>query len=353
MAQTIAPKEDVVNFRPGELITSFSFRPPSKILPGKRIVSVMAEGLDYASLTETLRSYQRISDWKQAILKTVRKQNDEFSERANEINATIQKIEVNKTLLKEIENALRISQQEFAKSEAQQDQARKDLESRQETLSKSEEEFQSVRRKTAAEHEKLKDLSQSVLNHRAELKKLKDDINLFPTELSAFANQGSKTARLYAFLSLIPMSVIIIMAYNLILGAGTLRDATWDKSLSEVAAVIIARGPYVTLCMAVIAACYGVARFLLGEVVKINRQKLSLNKISIIATDVSKAAEIDLHELDQEELFEKRIQFKMILLREHLKTYIADDLDLKLPRIKLLQKISSNPTQEEKNAEVG
>ena len=127
------------------------------------------------------------------------------------------------------------------------------------------------------------------------------------------------------------------MATNLIWGADSLKDAAWGKSFSEVVAAIVSRGPYVTLSLATIAACYGLAHFLLSEIVKINRQKLILSKLSIIATDVSKTASVDLRELNEEELFEKRVEFKMILLRDHLKTHISDDLSFKFPRIRFLE----------------
>ncbi|WP_313031528.1 hypothetical protein [Brucella sp.] len=314
VTQSYSPNEDKLTFEPNELISKFTFRPPTKLFPGKKIVSVLAEGLDYETLAATLKSHNRISMWKQNVIAQTNQKNKEFLD----IQSNIEK-------------------QELAKTEALREQARKDLNNREKSLIKANQEYKDAASKTTNEMNILRETAVTISEKQNELKKLKDDINLFPTELTAFATQGNKTARHYGLLAVIPMLVIIGMATNLIWGADNLKDAAWGKPLSEVVAALVSRGPYVTLSLATIAACYGLAHFLLSEIVKINRQKLILSKLSIIATDVSKTAAIDFRELNEEELFEKRVEFKMILLRDHLKTHISDDLSFKFPRIRFLE----------------
>lgn len=337
IVQTATPKEDVVSFEPNEIIIDFSFRPPSKLLPGKKIVSVTAEGLDYEALATTLKAHQRISSWKQNVLSEVKTLQTELSEKSNKISALNEQIEDSKGSLQETENNLRIAQQELAKSEAQQEQARQDLAKREETLSKANDEFQDIKRKTSIEQNNRRDLVTEISEKQIELKRLKADIDLFPAELEGFTKQGAKNSRTYVILSLIPILVIVVLTANLIFGAGTLKEAAWGKPFSEVLAAILSRGPYVTLCTIVIVTCYYIAHFLLSEVIKINRQRLSLNKILIIAQDISKSSAYELDEISDEEMFEKRVQFKMTLLRDHLKTYISEDLIVNLPTIKKIK----------------
>lgn len=324
VTQSYSPNEDKLTFEPNELISKFTFRPPTKLFPGKKIVSVLAEGLDYETLAATLKSHNRISMWKQNVIAQTNQKNKEFLDIQSNIEKQRIIISDNKSELQEIQNKVRIEKQELAKTEALREQARKDLNNIEKSLIKANQEYKDAASKTTNEMNILRETAVKISEKQNELKKLKDDINLFPTELTAFATQGNKTARHYGLLAVIPMLVIIGMATNLIWGADNLKDAAWGKPLSEVVA-------------ATIAACYGLAHFLLSEIVKINRQKLILSKLSIIATDVSKTAAIDFRELNEEELFEKRVEFKMILLRDHLKTHISDDLSFKFPRIRFLE----------------
>ena len=71
-------------------------------------------------------------------------------------------------------------------------------------------------------------------------------------------------------------------------------------------------------------------RAFFNELIKINRQRLNLTKISIIAKDVSASAEQGL-DLTSEQIYRLRTESKMSLLREHLKEYISSDVEQKLP----------------------
>lgn len=64
--------------------------------------------------------------------------------------------------------------------------------------------------------------------------------------------------------------------------------------------------------------------------IKINRQRLNLTKISIIAKDVSSASEHELA-LSSDEVYRLRTELKMKLLGDHLKDYISKDVVSKMP----------------------
>jgi hypothetical protein len=63
---------------------------------------------------------------------------------------------------------------------------------------------------------------------------------------------------------------------------------------------------------------------LFSEIVTINRRKQELQKISIVATDVSFASFSDLG-LNDEETYHLRTQSKMELLKQHLKQHLPED----------------------------
>ena len=64
--------------------------------------------------------------------------------------------------------------------------------------------------------------------------------------------------------------------------------------------------------------------------IKINQQKLSLTKVSIIAKDIASASENGLN-LNDHELFQLRSHLKMNMLRDHMKEYLSKDFEIPLP----------------------
>lgn len=325
VVRSYEPENGVISIRINELITNFSFKPPQKILPGKKIISIQAEGLDYDALSAVLHAHNNIKTWKQKIVATVEDQNKKLEEIQLKLSQENKQLDAVKSETIESEKLFKATEVELAKTKSLLEVAKTDLTAREEALAAARKEVAEARNATATERTALEDLQGSIASKKAELKSLKEDINLFPTELKSFTEQGSKTAKSYLWLSLAPVLIIAVLAAFLINGAGNLAEITYEKSFSEVIALITSRIPYVTVIVTAIGACYGLAHFLLFEIVKINRQKLNINKISIIATDVSKSAEIDLNDLSEEELYEKRIQFKMALLRDHMKTYLVDE----------------------------
>ncbi|MDD1452415.1 hypothetical protein NHF48_018210 [Sphingomonas sp. H160509] len=103
-----------------------------------------------------------------------------------------------------------------------------------------------------------------------------------------------------------------------------------DKDIN-IEALMISRVPYVTIAVAVITASYKVARVFISEIMKINNQRLSLTKISIIAKDVSFSSEHGLS-LTDEESYQLRTNLKMQMLRDHLKDYLSKDFTIELPK---------------------
>lgn len=333
--RNLEPEDGVVRIEINELIIGFSFKPPSKIISGKKIISVQAEGLGYEALEQALHAHDSLTSWKKHMVETVNAEQKKLSDLERNKAAIVAEIEAINHAKSESERSFKAAQIEQAKAETQLETVKKDLETREVALDKVKQELSEARNTTAIERDTQEALQRDITSKSAELRSLKEDISLFPTELKSFSTQGTSTSLLYMKLSLLPVIIIAVMAFCIVNGAGNLAVITMGKSFSEVIAILISRTPYVTVVITIIGACYGIAHFLLSETVKINRQKLNLNKISIIATDVSKSAEIDLNQLNEEELYEKRIQVKMLLLRDHLKTYLSNDKPFSLPKLKI------------------
>ncbi len=84
------------------------------------------------------------------------------------------------------------------------------------------------------------------------------------------------------------------------------------------------------MSLGVVSFSYYIARMLILEIVRVNRQKLNLTKISVVAKDISYAIETGLNMPDDLK-YERRLRLKMDLMRDHLREYINKDFEPSLP----------------------
>ena len=118
---------------------------------------------------------------------------------------------------------------------------------------------------------------------------------------------------------------------SLILGAADLTTViAKDDDNINILALLVSRLPYVLIASAIIYASYRLARLFISEIMNINRQRLSLTKISIIAKDVSQAAEHDLG-MSESEVYTLRLKAKMAMMGDHIKHLISSEPELLFP----------------------
>lgn len=174
-------------------------------------------------------------------------------------------------------------------------------------------------------------LARAIIEKQEKLRALTANINLFPSELSDFVAQGSRDVRVYALLSSIPVIVIAIMFGVLIKGGVDLTTLITAEEDVNILAMFASRLPFVVVAVTIITACYYLARMFILEMVRVNRQKLSLSKIGIIAKDISFSVTNEL-DLDEDERYARRLTLKMDMLRDHLKEYLSKDFEPTLPK---------------------
>lgn len=200
----------------------------------------------------------------------------------------------------------------------------------EESLDSANQRLKSIRAEVEVNRSHLEANRAAIVDSEAQLRALRGNINLFPTEIVAFVDQVSKSAKQYFWLAVVPIAIIPIVFITLIMGAADLSTIFTHDPKLNINAVVLSRMPYVAISLAIITACYKIAKAFILEMVKINNQRLNLTKISIIAKDVSQAAEQGLN-LTDEEIFRLRADFKMQLLRDHMKEYISKDFRIQLP----------------------
>lgn len=173
-------------------------------------------------------------------------------------------------------------------------------------------------------------LVKSIENKKKTLAALEANINLFPSEIAGFADQGSTNVQLYTRIAALPIFIIAVLFVFLISGAADLTTKIVYTRDLNIPALLVSRAPYVAISITIITVCYYLARMFVLEIIRVNRQKLSLTKISVVSKDDSYSLEDGLSLTDNEK-YERRLRLKMDLMRDHLKDYITKDFEPSLP----------------------
>jgi hypothetical protein len=322
--------ENVVVQPVNNAIRSISFKPPTSWMVERLIASVKLIGLTQSDAENFLSTVERIDAYKQTALSNMKdaienaeSENNKFVELQAQLTSIHSEIAKSKT-------EVSTKKAEITKLAEKINSLRADQANNQNSLTTSSESLSRVNSEITNQTSIRNSLNEEITEKSSDLKSLKENINMFPSEISGFVGQGTSTMWIYVGLSAIPVLIILAMFIILIRGAADLTTVLTDKPNYSIYAIFLTRIPYVTIAAMIIAASYKICRVLLEEVIRINRQKLNLTKISIIAKDVSFASENEL-ELDDEQRYQLRTKIKMDLLRDHLKDYLSKDFTIPLP----------------------
>lgn len=172
-----------------------------------------------------------------------------------------------------------------------------------------------------------REIVSEVEKERGKLEKLKDEIGMFPSQISGFVAESGRNIKNYLLLSLPFLAVIIFVTWSLFWSAVDLTRMSKADG-AEIWTVLLTRLPFVVIAVAILQVCgFVVGRFVF-EIVQINKQRLNLSKLSIIAKEVASSSSTGLG-LSKEEKFDLETHLKMELLREHMKQYVSENYSYK------------------------
>lgn len=328
--ESAKPVGNVIHIAVNDLCRSISFRPPYVFASKANIQSIVVEGVERRNISTYLDTIADIERYKNKVVATV-----------NRLSSTA---DVKLAKAGEADRRLAESEKEISKLKGEIVKTKKNIDDLTRTRSElilNNNASEAAAQEIAARIESAKSaesalqnnvniLKKDIADKSAELKELKDNINLFPSEISGFVNQGSENIKLYTALVIIPALILLSMTIQLLDGAVNLTTIISEQNGVDIELLVVSRLPYVTVAIAIITACYKICHAFVVEIFKINRQRLSLTKMSIISKDVSAASANGLS-LTDEDLFRLRAELKMQLLREHLKDYLSKDTVIKLP----------------------
>ena len=236
-------------------------------------------------------------------------------DKQNELEEQIKQLGANKAALAADVEKLEANE---VKASTKTEVAEQSLREKSETLKDREAEI-------ATAQSSLRKLRSEIEDSKAELTRVTQELRVFPSDLTGFVQEGGRNIRNYLLMS-VPFTVVIVaIAYTLLSGAVELSHlVNLEESTVDVMTVFLTRLPFVLVALTLLEVCgYIVGRFVF-EIVKINRQRLAMQKLSIVAKDVSAASSIDT-DLSNDEIFAHETALKMELLREYMKEDIGEE----------------------------
>lgn len=255
------------------------------------------------SLSKYFTRAQKAHEEIQSLQQTINELDDTIEEKAEEINSL-------DTQLQELSRTYKKTQENIAVATTVIEEQTKREQAIQQTIN------QLI--------DARKELSSQTSHMTSQLREIKANINLFPTELAGYVNQGTRNIRLYAGLCIAPIGIIIYVTYRLFSNSERLLDAFQTLGQVSIFDFLISRLPYVVVSATILGICYKTLKALITEIISINRRRQELFKVSIIASDVSYASQ-DGMDLTDDERYELRTQTKMELLKEHLRQNVGED----------------------------
>ncbi|WP_063317136.1 hypothetical protein [Pseudovibrio sp. Ad13] len=333
-----------------QLVSSIEFKPPKKWFTDVKILAVDLQGFQQHELkkfTALVGNLERRKDEIQSIceqalenaeqanvkINKLKAEEDEFDKKISNKSSEITDLNNNIGRLTEERNAL------YA-----------DITARKKEVSELQDRLNRIGDNIGVKEKERSGLETDISSAHSELRELKSNIDLFPAEISEFVNQGSKNILTYLKLAAVPIILLVVVTVLLVSNAANLTTVLDENENAIIWSILVTRLPYVILASGILTVAYKLTSIFIAEIMRINRQRLNLSKISIIATDVSNSSAHGLNGLSDERLVEIRTQLKMEMLRDHLKEYLSDDFS---PFKETSQKEEVQDVANSKKSEVG
>ncbi|MCE5974934.1 hypothetical protein LZA78_15730 [Sinirhodobacter sp. WL0062] len=294
----------------GKLIAEFRFRPGAKWLTETKIKKVSVSGLtldEFHAYEWAIKEF----DKKEADLKQRESKAQELTDKVAQLGSERSALDG-----------------EIGQAKAQLLTLEQSVAAAQKALNEDNSSRADITRELANLREERRALNDDIKASETKLNELTKQVRLFPSEIAGFVKEGNRNILWYICISA-PFVIIIFIVLNSLFTSAIDLTQLWRKEENiDTWTVFLTRIPFVVVAIAILEVCGYVVGRLVFEIIKINRQRLSLSKLSIIAKDVSTASAHNTAMTD-EELFHKETELKMELLRDHMKEYVSEEFSYK------------------------
>lgn len=325
-------KDGFFRLKVNQIVKAVAFRPPRAYITKPKLNSVFLRGITSEDVEQFLKSINRIDQLKSAAISEANK----AIEAAEQANTRILELgqkrdEINSQIEEDRKTSSELNS-EIGRLTEQRNALATDVEGRKSETSRLQSHIDELKGSIAARNAEKVALAKQISESSQELKLLQDDINMFPTDIAGFAKEAAQNTKSYWWLSFVPIALMVVIAIILLSNAANLTTILDENSNARIVSIITTRLPFVIVSTAILGGAYKLAALLIGEIIRINRQRLNLSKVSIIATDISNASAAGIEELTSEEVYRLRASLKMDMLRDHMKQYISSDFAFSSPR---------------------
>lgn len=170
----------------------------------------------------------------------------------------------------------------------------------------------------------ITELNSKIVKEEQKLKELQRDTNLIAYDVKGFIKSAKSHIKIYIGLSALPWVIICAISIILFNNANNIAGLSLiEKEKVDLATVFWTRIPFAIIVSSILYFSYEVSINFANKVLDLHQRILDLQKIGIIAQDVSEASLYNLEDFTDEEKYELRTKLKMDLLRSHL----AKDFD--------------------------
>ena len=172
------------------------------------------------------------------------------------------------------------------------------------------------------------ELNKKLVQENQKLRDLQQNTSLIAYDVQGFVENAKSNIKVYIGLSALPWILICVVTYFLFKNTEVLA-AIYKLSKEDVdlATIFWSRLPFAMIVSSILFVSYEISISFAKKIIDLHQRILDIQKIGIIARDVSEAALTNLDEFTDEEKYELRAKLKMDLLRSHL----AKDFSTKEP----------------------
>jgi hypothetical protein len=324
------PKDDMVSLTVDELCTSVIFTPPTAWASSPHFNQVRLFGIRMSEVGKFINFAYDIDGLKNEALAEIQAQQVAAQGRIEKAAEAQSNLDILQQRVAEAASELASTRANVVDETNKLNQLVAKTGATAKQLEATDERVDNLHSEIKVETQRKEQIQKDVTAAEAKLSDLKGNINLFPSEISGFVEQASSNTALYLRYAFGPLFILSAMFLLLISGAVDLSTVITVDQDVNILAMLVSRLPYVAISSAIIYACYRLARLFITEIMNINRQRLSLTKVSIIAKDISHAAEAGLG-IPAELVYSNRLKVKMIMLGDHIKHLISSEPELLFP----------------------
>lgn len=203
--------------------------------------------------------------------------------------------------------------------------------------------LETIEQKVSDRENELQLKSQEVAKLNSELQRLHGDVSLFADDMAGFARQGDAQNRKYLLL----LGAIIFLAFAL--SWNSIRS-TAELFATYIAAPQLGVGSLIGLKVFHLAFVGVIFHFLykfskpfVTEIMAVNRKRLRLSEITMLARDISDSALYGA-EVSQDDKLRFRMATRMTLIREHLSGKLEKPIVANEPEEPVLERTVQTPT---------